>query len=251
MSYEAEMPGMKVTREQLQIICCRYYFVSQFVSGKQVLEVGCGPGLGLGYLSRKAERVIGGDYAEDNLRLARQHYEERAELVRLDAHHLPFRDNCFDVVVAMATIIYLQVGKFFDECHRILKKGGRLIFCTPNKDQPHFQPSRLSRNYFSVPELLTLVSKHFDVRFFGAFPIHRASQATGLRNAVIARAGKAIALIPKGAKIKEFLSCSLLGTSVLKEEIEDGMAETIQPEPIPDDSPNFQYRVIYAVADAR
>ena len=251
MSYEAEMPGMKVTKEQLQIICSRYYFASQFVSGKQVLEVGCGPGLGLGYLSRRAERVIGGDYAEDNLRRAHQHYRGRVELVRLDAHNLPFEDNCFDVVLAMATVIYLQLDSFFKECYRILKREGSLVFCIPNKDQPDFHRSSLSKNYFSVPELLALMNQHFDARFFGAFPAHKALQVTKRRDAIAAKVGEALALMPKGEKIKEFLSRSLFGTSVLKEEIEDWMVENIQPEPIPEDSPTSQYRVLYAIAHAR
>ena len=251
MSYEAEMPGIKVTKEQLQIICSRYYFASQFVSGKQVLEVGCGPGLGLGYLSRKAVKVIGGDYAEDNLRRAQQHYRGRTELVHLDAHNLPFKDNCFDVVVAMATVIYLQLDNFFKECYRILKRGGVLIFCIPNKSQLDFHRSPLSKNYFSVPELLALMDQHFETSFFGAFPVHKALQVTKRRDAIVAKAGKALALMPKGERIKEFLSPILLGTSVLTEEIEDGTVENIQPEPIYEDPLTSQYRVLYAIARTR
>ena len=251
MSHEAEMPGMKVTKEHLQIICSRYYFASHFVSGKQVLEIGCGPGFGLGYLSRKAERVIGGDYAEDNLRLAQQHYKGRVELILLDAHNLPFKDNCFDVVVAMAAVIYFQLGSFFNECHRVLKRGGILVFCIPNKNQPNFHRSPLSKNYFSVPELSALMSQHFDARFFGAFPVHKELQITKRRGAIVAKVSEALALMPKGEEIKGFLSRLFFGTSVLKEEIEDGMVENIQPEPIRDDSSNFQYRVLYAMAFTR
>lgn len=255
MSYEAEIPGTKVTKEQWQIICCRYCFACQFVSGKQVLEVGCGAGLGLGYLSRRAERIIGGDYAEDNLRLAQQHYEGRVDLVLLDAHNLPFQDNCFDVVLAMAVVIYLQLDRFFEECYRVLKRSGTLVFCTPNKDLPEFHRSPLSKNYFSVPELSALISRHFDARFFGAFPSQKKPQRliTKYRNAMVARIGKALSLMPKGVEVKEFINKSILGdnTFPLKEEIENGVVENVQPEPIRDDSPNFQYRVLYAVAHTR
>ena len=251
MSYEAEIPGTKVTKEQLQIICSRYYFTSQFVAGKQVLEVGCGPGLGLGYLSRGAERVIGGDYAENNLRRAQQHYRGRVELVRLDAHNLPFPDNYFDVVVTMATVIYLKLDSFFKESYRVLKKEGSLVFCIPNKDQPDFQGSPLSKNYFSIPELLLLMDEHFDARFFGAFPVSKALQVTKRRDTIVAKVGEVLTLMPKGERIKEFLSRSLFGTSVLTEEIEDGMTEYIQPEPIYASSLGSQYRVIYTVANTR
>ena len=251
MSYEAEMPGMKVTKEQLQIICYRYYFASQFVLGKQVLEVGCGAGLGLGYLARRARRVIGGDYAEDNLRVTQQHYKGRVELTLLDAHNLPFKDNCFDVVVAMAVVIYLQLDRFFDECYRVLTRGGTLVFCTPNKEQPGFHRSPLSKNYLSAPELSALMNRHFDARLCGAFPAHKELQLVKRRDAIVAKVGKALALMPKGEEIKGFISRFLFGTSVLKAEIEDEMVENIQLEPIRSDSPNFQYKVLYAIAYTR
>ena len=161
MSYEAEMPGMKVTREQLQIICSRYYFASQFVSGKQVLEVGCGPGLGLGYLSRRAVKVIGGDYAEDNLRCAQQHYRDRIELVRLDAHNLPFKDNCFDVVVAMATVIYLQLDSFFKECAALA-----YVPATTKRDEGRIR----------IPFIASSLMKRFVWEAVGGFPPFRAAE---------------------------------------------------------------------------
>lgn len=255
MSLEAEMPGTKISRENLQIIYSRYNFVSQFVAGKQVLEVGCGPGVGLGYLAKKAPRVIGGDYSVDNLKLAHKHYQDRVELIQLDAHNLPFKDNCFDVVLTMATIIYLQLDQFFSECYRVLKKGGTLIFCTPNKDQPGFRRSPMSKNYFSIPELSQLLSQHFDAKFFGVLPIKGKTERASLnyRNTIIAGISKTLNRIPKGVELKDFINRSIFHnwTLPLPEEIEDGMVENIQPEPIRGDLPNFQYRVFYAIAFTR
>ena len=251
MSHEAEMPGMNVTKEQLQIICYRYYFASQFVSGKQVLEVGCGAGLGLGYVARRAKGVIGGDYAEDNLRVAQQHYKGRVGLVLMDAHNLPFKDNSFDVVIAMAVVIYFQLGRFFEECYRILKRGGVLVFCTPNKMRPGFHRSPLSKNYLSVPELSALMSQHFDARIFGAFPVHKELQVIKSRDAIVAKVGKTLALMPGGEEIKGLFSRFLFGTSVLKAEIEDVMVENVQLEPVNSDSTAFKYRVLYTIAYTR
>jgi len=247
MSYEAELPGMKVSREQLRIISFRYHFASQFVEGKRVLEVGCGPGLGLGYLSRKAQRVIGSDYAEDNLRLAQQHYKGSVGLTLLDAHQLPFRDNCFGVVVAMAVAIYLQLDSFFSECCRVLEPGGTLVFCIPNQDQSGFQPSALSRNYFSVPELSGKMKRYFDARFYGAFPVAKEPPLAVRRGTVVFKIGNALMLVPKCREISGFLSRLLHRSLILKEEIEEGIAADIKAEPIPGDCPNLQYRVLYAV----
>jgi len=97
VEYEREIPGIRLSSEHLKTICCHYYTASQLVQGKQVLEVGCSAGLGLGYLSRRAKRIIGGDISEYAMRLAQEHYQGRVELIRFDAHSLPFRDACFDV----------------------------------------------------------------------------------------------------------------------------------------------------------
>ena len=48
--------------------------------------------------------VVGGDCTEVNLRHARQHYKGRVNLARLDAHHLPFEDGRFDVVIVFEAI---------------------------------------------------------------------------------------------------------------------------------------------------
>lgn len=94
-----EIPGSKVTREQLARTYNRYCFASKFCEGKDVLEVACGPGLGLGYLAQKAKKVVGGDYTEYLLKLAQEHYRGKIELLRLDAHTLPFKEGTFDVVI--------------------------------------------------------------------------------------------------------------------------------------------------------
>lgn len=259
MGYEAEMPGRRVSVEELQMICCRYYTASKFVQGKQVvLEVGCGAGLGLGYLAKKAKKVIGGDYVEENIRCAQRHYGERVELLLLDAHSLPFRDNCFDVIMSMEVIFYLRhIDKFLEECRRVLKRGGHLIICLPNKDCPGFLRSKLSYKYYSVPELFALLDQHqFDAELFGTFPIPKGSE--GLQRAqatVVNGVSKALDWMPKGKEVKEFLNKSIPShKTVLKAELEDEdmkILENIQLVPLPCSSPNFRYKILYEIANAR
>jgi len=255
MSHEAGIPGDKVSNEHLQMICCRYFTASQYVQGKQVLEVGCGTGLGLGYLSKRARSVIAGDYSEDNLRGAHQHYRGRIKLLLLDAHELPFRDGCFDIVIAMEVILYCYLERFLDECHRVLKRDGTLALCLPNKDVPGFHRSPLSRSYYSIPELLTSLNRHhFNAELFGAFPIPRGATQQKLYSAMIVRGGEILDLMPKGRKVKDFLNKIVLGRNViLKEELEkaDMMAKNFQLAPLPGDSPDFRYRILYAIAQAQ
>ena len=67
--------------------------------------------------------------------------------------------------------------------------------------------------------------------------------------ATIRKIAVAIHLIPKTMKGKEFLKRIFFGKLIrLPPEIQDGMAEYTPPAPIPNSRPNFEYKVIYAVA---
>ncbi len=68
---------------------------ARYCSEKDVLELACGAGLGLGYFARGAHRVVGGDYTQWMLSCARRHYGDRIALVRLDAHRLSFEGKQF------------------------------------------------------------------------------------------------------------------------------------------------------------
>ena len=249
-----EMPGMRVSVVEWQMIYLRYHWASQFVSGKQVLEVGCGPGLGLGYLAGKAKRIIGGDRTEESLRYAQKHYGGKVGLLLLDAHSLPFEDSSFDVVLLFEVIYYLsQPDRFLDECRRVLRGGGILLLCLPNKDRPGFRSSLYSTRYFSSVELLALLSQyHFDAELFGAFPVGNEPAYRRIQAALVRSGKKMLDLMPKGEQIKDLLNKHLFGkTLVLNEEIDDGMVENIELVPLPSDSLDFQHKVLYAIAHAK
>jgi len=257
MACEAEMPGRMLTLEQLQMVYYRYYTSGKFVQGKQVLEIGCGAGIGLGYLAKRAKKVIGTDYSEDNLRYAQQHYKGKIELLLQDAHNLVFKDNSFDVIVAMEVIFYLRhVGKFLDECHRVLKKEGTLIICLPNKDVPGFRRSKLSYRYYSVPELSALLDQYrFDAELFGAFPVAKGSRATWRTQVtVLGGINEILDRMPKGGEAKKFINKFILHKTALKGEIEDEdmkILENIRMVPLPRDSPDFRHKILYAIAHVR
>jgi len=96
-----------------------------------------------------------------------------------------------------------------------------------------------------------LQNNGFKVEFYGAFSI----LPNGLKEEAIAtikRIAVALRLIPKTMKGKEFLKRVFFGKLIpLPPEIKDGMAEYSAPVPIPNDKPNSEYKVIYAVARLR
>jgi ubiquinone/menaquinone biosynthesis C-methylase UbiE len=249
-----ELPGNKASKEQLQRLFHRYHFASQFCKDKDVLEVACGAGMGLGYLAKFAKKIVGGDIEEESLKHAYQTYKgrENIEIKKLDAHNLPFEDNSFDVVILYEAIYYLsQPEKFVDESKRVLREGGVLIICTVNKDWADFNPSPYSVKYFSVPELYQLLNQKFSkVETYGAFSTLPESAKDKIIS-LIKRTAVTLHLIPKTMKGKEFFKRIFFGKLIpLPNEIKERIEGYIPPIEIPYNLPTSQYKVIYALAYA-
>ena len=54
------------------MVYTRYRFAADFCRRRRVLEVACGPGVGLGYLARHAGEIVGGDLTGSLLGQARR-----------------------------------------------------------------------------------------------------------------------------------------------------------------------------------
>jgi SAM-dependent methyltransferase len=248
-SQVTELSGARGSRAQFARMCQRYYFAGQFCEGKEVLEIACGAGQGLGYLTRRARRVVGIDIDDRVLSFVRAHYGSRIELRQMDGQALGFGDQSFDVVVHFEAIYYLpRPEQFASEVWRVLRPGGVLVVCTANKDLPDFNPSPFSHRYFGPPELVALLRPHrFVVECFGADavgPLTLRGQA--LRT--LKRAAVQLDLIPKTMRGKELLKRIVFGSLVeLPKEIPDGQSVEL-PEPIASDRPDREHRVLFAVA---
>lgn len=247
-----ELPGSKVTREQIERVYHRYYFASGFGEGKDVLEVACGAGLGLGMLAQSARLVIGGDIDEKIMAFPQKHYQDRKniEIKCLDAQKLLFSDNSFDVVILFEAIYYLSDPRqFVHEASRVLRKNGTLLIATANRDWADFNPSPFSTRYFSVPELSLLLKEKFQkLEIYGAFPV----LADTLKSRIISlikRIAVALHLMPKTMKGKEIYKRIIFGQLViLPPEIKMEMAQYTPPVPISSEEPEKLHMVIYAVA---
>ena len=245
-----EIPGSKVSNEQCVRMAHRYRFAAQFCAGKEVLEVACGAGTGLGYLAKFAKKVIGGDIDRNLLKYGQKHYRERDKITLqlFDAHRLPFKDDSFDVMLLYEAIYYLaQPEKFVAEASRVLRKNGLLIICSVNKDWLDFNPSPSSTRYFSASELFLLLNQKFSgVEIYGAFPT--AANSTKERIiSLIKRTAVALHLMPKTMKGKEFFKRIFFGKlQVLPAELEEKMFIYSPPVSISPSS-NPCYKVLYAV----
>lgn len=111
-----------------------YHYVASAVSlkGLDVLEVGSGRGGGAAYIKRtlKPRTMTGVDYSERAVAFCQQaHRESGVDYVHGDAEALPFEDQRFDVVLNVeSSHCYASMPRFLSEAHRVLRKGGHLLW---------------------------------------------------------------------------------------------------------------------------
>jgi SAM-dependent methyltransferase len=102
------------------------------LSGKRVLEVGCGHGGGASYLMRTLHpsSYTGLDLNPAGIAFCRErHNLAGLEFVRGDAENLPFTDESFEAVINIeSSIHYRRFPRFLDEVARVLRPGGHFLY---------------------------------------------------------------------------------------------------------------------------
>lgn len=168
-----ELPRQGATRTQMSMLRTRYGWAAEHAAGKDVLELACGAGLGLGWLGEGARRVEGGDIDEENCRMARETYRgvTNIRVERLDALELPFEAASFDLTLLFEALYYLtDVPRFLREARRVLRPGGLLLISTVNCESSGFHPSPFHTRYWTAAELLRALDEAgFEAHLFTGF----------------------------------------------------------------------------------
>jgi len=115
------------------------------VSGKKLLDVGCGAGGLVRALSKQGAGVYGIEPCADKVELARQSDPENAANYRVSrAEQLPFDDEEFDLVIFSNSLHHVPVAlqqAALTECARVLKPGGHAVIAEPVPEGAHFNLS--------------------------------------------------------------------------------------------------------------
>jgi SAM-dependent methyltransferase len=105
------------------------------VSGREVLEVGCGAAMCSRWLAAQGARPVAFDLSAGMLRHARAGGTRTGmdvPLVQADAQHLPFADRSFDIAfTAFGAVSFVaDSARVMREVARVLRPGGRWVFAT-------------------------------------------------------------------------------------------------------------------------
>lgn len=121
------------------------------LSGRRVLDVGCGTGLLARDLSLRGARVWGVEPSEEMLAVARRQAGRGVGLKRGSVEALPFKDAWFERAVLRLVLHLVDRARALPELARVLVPGGRVVIAT--FDPSHFATSWLNRFFPSVERI--------------------------------------------------------------------------------------------------
>ena len=114
------------------------YIIDRFVTGKKVLDVGCGMGFYSEYLANKGFNVTAVD-------IEKQFVPKKSKFELANAENLPFEDESFNTVLLFDILEHGDDQKILKEAHRVCKK--RIILSVPNKDDSFLPKYNLTFKY--------------------------------------------------------------------------------------------------------
>ncbi len=102
------------------------------LSGKDILEVGCGAGTSSILFALEGARIVASDLTMDACKITSNKFKllglSDCRAVQADAENLPFCDNVFDIVFSSGVLHHTpETQKAIDEIFRVLKPGGHAV----------------------------------------------------------------------------------------------------------------------------
>ncbi|MFZ5484481.1 MAG: bifunctional 2-polyprenyl-6-hydroxyphenol methylase/3-demethylubiquinol 3-O-methyltransferase UbiG [Pseudomonadota bacterium] len=152
------------------------------VSGKRVIDVGCGGGILAEAMAEKGAQVTGIDLSDKALKVAKLHLLEsgrQVEYLAIAAEDLAEqRPECHDVVTCMEMLEHVpDPASTVRACARLCKPGGWLFFSTINRNPKSYLFAIVGAEY-----ILNLLPKgtHDWSRFLKPSELTRLTRQAGL-----------------------------------------------------------------------
>jgi SAM-dependent methyltransferase len=106
------------------------------IAPRRVLEVGPGDGVDTERLVLTGASVTCVDLSWESMHRCSERTRGTVTTAQMAAEQMAFKDACFDLVFLRTTLMHLDRQPFFEECIRVLKPGGSLVFIEPLRDNP-------------------------------------------------------------------------------------------------------------------
>lgn len=152
------------------------------LTGKRVVDVGCGGGVLTEAMARKSAFVIGIDLADKPLKVAQLHAldsKSRAEYRECAAETLAAKEpGCFDIVTCMEMLEHVpEPAQTVQACAALAKPGGWVFFSTINRNAKAFALAIVGAEY-----VLNLLPRgtHEYAKFLKPSELARYARAAGL-----------------------------------------------------------------------
>lgn len=115
--------------------------LAEHAAGAQALEYGCGPGSAAFSLAEQGAHVTGIDISPVAIDLATQtareaRLDESLAFAVMDAEHLAFEDDRFDLVCGSGILHHLDLERAYAELARVLRPDGVAVFIEPLGHNP-------------------------------------------------------------------------------------------------------------------
>jgi 2-polyprenyl-3-methyl-5-hydroxy-6-metoxy-1,4-benzoquinol methylase len=130
------------------------------LSGKRVLDLGCGVGHSSALLALRGARVAAVDISARCVEITRERARasgvgHRVEAQVMSAYALAFPDASFDLVHGQDILHHLDVSQAGHAIKRVLQPGGRAVFQENNANNPLLMLARHLCGHFGIPKWST------------------------------------------------------------------------------------------------
>lgn len=158
------------------------------ISGRRILDVGCGGGILAEALAAKGGEVTGIDLAEKSLKVAKLHLLESGHKVDYQLKSVEIlaeeQPEGFDVVTCMEMLEHVpDPASIIQACARLTKTGGWVFFSTINRNFQSYMLAVVGAEY-----VLGLLPRgtHDYTRFLKPSELMRMTRSSGLETTEIA-----------------------------------------------------------------
>jgi SAM-dependent methyltransferase len=168
---DTERSGSKVNLFDLKVIATRFFFSSQYVANKRVVEFGAGSVLGKSEILSACANYTAVEIHPNTAHELQIALGTQYTVLNEDCCATSLPDNCCDVIIAFAMIYYTNFEDLISEAVRLLTPNGKIIFCSPNPNQPNFKKAPSSIEYLKPNEVESICARYGIItKTFGAYP---------------------------------------------------------------------------------